>query len=217
MYMRKVQEKLMPYLDAASGIVLDDAYMSAAKIVSSIQGFTSEDFRAARGNPDAPALYENVQSAQQQLSQLSKWAYRYVVLLEQSRTKPCIGAGQISLMDINSTRLQRIVRTVGRDTCNVRTANGWLNGTVVQKVGKTPEEASTEVMEATLIAAYKLGLHSVQAVVMPELKGKNPDLIVIEHTADLEALGFMEVGERQFKDQGEIYAGSVWQTELSNS
>lgn len=215
--MRKAQGRLNPYLDSASGIVLDDAYMNAGKIVRSIRDFTSEDFRAARGNPDSPALYQNLQSAREQLNRLSSWAYRYAVIFDQPETRQSLGAGQISLMDINSTRLQRIVRTVGRDTCNVRTANGWLNGKVVQKVGKTPEEASTEVMEATLIAAYKLGLHSVQAVVMPELKGKNPDLIVIEHTADLEALGFMEVGERQFKDQGEIYAGSVWQTELSNS
>lgn len=178
-------------------------------ISAAIEPFTSEDFAAARANPNAPSEYATVASAEQKLRTLSPYGFWYAVTVENCASGSTFAAGMANLMDINPHLVHKVLRKVGVDARDTRTVNGWLNTTEF-KDHIDVTRVATETVDLLLRAGRTLGMHAVDAVVMPEGEGKNVDLVVVEHAADLAGLGFVPDGDVEFIDQGIAYAGLRW-------
>ncbi len=187
-------------------------YMSQA-----VQPFTANDFDAAQLNANTRSNFDTVQSAEEKLASLSKFAYRHAVLFGGE------AAGSATLMDQNATRVQRVLRHFGNDFSRVRTFNGWYDLSAAT-VGDSEEDLSTAILGNILDIAADKGLTHVETVVSEEKEGKNPNLIVIEHTARLDQLGFVRVvkdpenPEEQegepVRDQGRVYPGIRYSVSL---
>lgn len=189
-------------------VVLTDAYENAAGIVSAIPPFTSADFEAAQGHAAVPQEYATTQRARQKLDSLSEFGLRMAVGWGDNTV------GLASLMDKGASRAVRAVRKLGLDLFHERTLNGFVNAAAVESAGGDRTNVSTEVVDAIIGFARHTPVNVINIVQTPELPGKNPDLIVIEHAADLEALGFEYVGKMSFPDQEKHYEGDMWRREV---
>jgi hypothetical protein len=170
--------------------------------------FTSSDFKAARGNSAVPQQYATTESARKKLDSLSGHGLRMAVRLGET------SLGFVSLMDKGASPIVRAIRPLGLDLFHERTLNGWVNALAVESAGGDRNEVSTEVVDAIIGFARHTPVEVINVVRTPELPGKNPDLIVVEHAADLEALGFQRDGYAAFLDQGEQYEGEKWRLEV---
>ncbi|MCB0189460.1 MAG: hypothetical protein KDE31_34550 [Caldilineaceae bacterium] len=192
---------------AGEHLTLRDADVNAWVVSSALRDFSEADYEAAIGAAHTAVDYATTKAAQKKLRSLSKWGYRYALSVGRAP------AGMVSLMDIGATREQRVKRLVGNDTHTDRTVNGILNANRLPEDLPVPE-AATETMDLLARAAVDFGLRSLTVVKTPEGDGKNPTLVVIEHAADLPGLGYEQVGEGAFTDQGTNYSGPTWRLHL---
>ena len=195
-------------------VVLNDASVFAQDICIAIAKFNENDFEAAGLNPRAPHEYSTREAAVGKLATISEFALPYSIALTDIKHN-ITPAGFAILMDKNATKLHRISRKLGfLDRSKERRINGWLNLEQVNIAGYSGVETCTRIVETLAVAASRLGLTALDTVLTSEKEGKNPDLIVIEHTAELAAIGFKEVGVESFEDQGNVYEGVLWRKEL---
>lgn len=177
-------------------------------LITIINGFKRNDFTAAKLDGKIADYYGHMDAFNKRQAQFieaararrSTAAYVLKATVNYGNARV---AGQMSFGNYRHDAWAQIAHT-GR-----RQVIGWFDRASIGSSVDEKEFASI-ALEGGIKIAHDAGLSRVQVQVGTEASEKDPKLIVIEHTADLDALGFREIGETTTTIAGEPYKGIIW-------
>jgi hypothetical protein len=177
-------------------------------------GFNREDFGNARLGSRLYDHYDSADGLYGRKAEFAVAAYAlrptaaFIIKASQFSKSSGNVIGQVSFANYRSDSIGKILHF------NHRQFTGWFDKKRIHPSVSAVEMASL-VVEGGIKIAGEAGLSKIQVQVAEEEAAKDPNLVVVEHTADLASLGFKEVPSTKTNIEDETFEGVIWSRKVS--